>query len=212
MVRQQPGSTPDICGYSWQKRRDYLVLVAAVAAADGELHADELSLIAAVAMADDDLHPDELALLERWIAQFRLGPQSRKAVLAIVRRKVHPNCEAIERRLGRSDLRYSLMLDLMSMAMADGVLMDKEIHMLRGISRNLAVDPFDFNILIEFVHAAHQAAQLSNPEPLYEHNIESAFELLAKKKVRLFPHTLLCVSSPEFDRDLKQRWSRYIRP
>ncbi len=102
------------------------------------------------------------------------------------------------------------MLDLMGMAMADGVLMDKEIHLLRGIAESLNLDPIDFNILIEFIHSAHQASQLDNPEPLYEHNIESAFQLLRERQVRLFPHTLLCVSSPAYDRELKQRWNRFV--
>jgi hypothetical protein len=88
--------------------------------------------------------------------------------------------------------------------------MDKEISMLRGVAEVLDLDPIHFNIMIEFIHSAHQASQLSNPEPLYEHNIESAFQLMRDKQVRLFRHTLLCVSNPAFDRQLKQRWTRFV--
>ncbi len=182
---------PDITEYPWQRRKDYLMLVAAVAA------------------SDDELHPDELALLKRWMEQFELSPKSRAAVLAIANRKPLRRT-VVAQRLARTDLKYSLMLDLMGMAMADGVLMDKEIGMLRGVAEVLALDPIDFNIMIEFIHSAHQASQLDNPEPLYEHNIESAFQLLRDKHVRLFRHTLLCVSSPAFDLALKQRWMRYV--
>jgi uncharacterized tellurite resistance protein B-like protein len=182
---------PDITDYPWQRRKDYLMLVAAVAA------------------SDDELHPDELALLRTWMEQFKLSPKSRAAVLAIANRKPLRR-KAVAQRLGRTDLTYSLMLDLMGMAMADGVLMDKEIGMLRGVAEVLELDPIDFNIMIEFIHSAHQASQLSNPEPLYEHNIESAFQLLRDKHVRLFRHTLLCVSNPAYDRALKQRWMRYV--
>ena len=191
-MRTQSSSTfPEITAYPWQWRRDYLMLVAAVA------------------VSDEELHPDELKLLEHWIEQFKLPPKSREAVIAVVRRKPL-NRRAIERRLSRTDLVYSLILDLMGMAMADGILMDKEIIFLRGIADNLKVDPIDFNILIEFIHSAHQASKLDSPEPLYEHNIESALQLLIDKKVNLFPHTLLCVSSPEFDRKLKERWVRHL--
>ena len=182
---------PDIAGYPWQRRKDYLMLVAAVAA------------------SDDELHPDELALLKRWMEQFQLSPKSRAAVLAIAHRKPLRRRD-VAKRLARTDLKYSLMLDLMGMAMADGVLMDKEIGMLRGVAEVLHLDPIDFNILIEFIHSAHQASQLGNPEPLFEHNIESAFQLLRDKQVRLFRHTLLCVSNPDFDRALKQRWLRSV--
>ena len=91
----------------------------------------------------------------------------------------------------------------------DGVLMDEEILLLNEVAGSLRLDPLDFGILIEFVHSAHQASLLNNPEPLYEHSIDCAFQLLHQRKVRLFPHTLLCVSSPEYDRHLKERWSKY---
>lgn len=185
------GTLTEISGYPWRWRRDYLMLVAAVA------------------VSDEDLHPDELELLKLWVERFRLPPKSREAVFEVLDNKPLDR-PRIERRLSRTDLVYSLMLDLMGMAMADGILMDKEIHFLRAISENLEIDPIDFNILIEFIHSAHQAAQMDNPEPLYEHNIESAFQLMLKRKVRLFPHTLLCVSSPDYDLQLKNRWMRFL--
>ena len=99
---------------------------------------------------------------------------------------------------------------MMGMAMADGVLMDDERILLREVADYLELDPIDFNILIEFVHSAYQASFLANPEPLYEHNIDSAFQLLKSKRIPLFAHTLLCVASQEFDQKLKQRWTEYV--
>ena len=180
----------DLRKIPWREKRDYLTLVAAVAASDGALH------------------PDELALLEKWMSQFALPEKSRQVVLAAAEQESLP-LDAIKRRLANTDLVYSLMLDMMGMAMADGVLMDEEILLLNEVAGSLRLDPLDFGILIEFVHSAHQASLLNNPEPLYEHSIDCAFQLLHQRKVRLFPHTLLCVSSPEYDRHLKERWSKY---
>lgn len=162
-------------------------------------------MVAAVAAADSELHPDELELLERWMKEFKLPSRYRKEVLAAANHQA-VDLERVEKRLSRTDLTYSLLLDMMGMAMADGVLMDDERMLLKDVADMLNVDPIDFNVLIEFVHSAHQASFLSNPEPLYEHNIESAFSLLRDKGVRLFPHTLLCVGSTEFDQKLKARW------
>ena len=181
------GKPPDIKTYAWQKRKDYLLMIAAVAAADGKLPKEELEL------------------LHSWMDAFNLGKKSREEVLATARRK-KPNLEPVQRRLAKSDLTYSLILDMMGMAMVDGVLQEKEIVLLGEVAGHLGVNPIDFSILIEFVHSAHQASKLSNPEPLYEHNIESAFQLLEERKIRLFPHTLLCSTSPEFDAKLKSRW------
>lgn len=190
MPKQKGGTLPDIRRYSAEKRQDYLLLIAAVAASDGSMH------------------PDELALLNRWMDSFHLPPENRQAVLATAN-QAPLEIEAVQRRLAKTDLVYSLMLDMMGMAMADGVLMDKEIALLRDVARSLRFNATDFDILIEFVHSAHQASMLTNPEPLYEHNIESAFQLLRERNVRLFPHTLLCVTSPSYDRELKGRWVRF---
>lgn len=178
---------PTIASYPPARRRDYLMLVAAVAASDAELH------------------PDELSLLERWMREFELPARYRREVLDAAH---HPRDDIAkaERRLSKTDLKYSLLLDMMGMAMADGVLMDDERVLLRDVAEALQFDPIDFNIMIEFVHSAHQASFLASPEPLFEHNIHSAFELFRDKRVRLFSHTLLCVVSPEFDQRLKQRW------
>ena len=190
MPASKPATLADITRYPWQRRRDYLLLVAAVAASDSELH------------------PEELRLLNKWMEEFRLPAKSREAVMAVAQRKP-VELAAVEKRLARTDLACSILLDMMGMAMADGVLMDDEILLLQGVAEALGIDPIQFNILIEFVHSAHQAAQLSNPEPLYEHNIEAAFELLKKHRVRLFSHTLLCVSNPRYNEELKARWAKF---
>ncbi len=182
---------PNIATLSWQRRRDYLTLVAAVAASDSRLH------------------PDELKLLQRWMDDFQLPAKAREAVLAVAKKKAKPALQTIQRRLATTDLGYSLILDMMGMAMADGVLMDDEIDLLRGVANALKVDPMDFNVLIEFVHAAHQASCLTSPEPLYEHSIQSAFKLFRTRHISLYMHTLLCVSSPDFDRQLKERWTNF---
>jgi hypothetical protein len=182
--------SPDITKHPWEHRRDYLILVAAIAASDSELH------------------PDELKLLNGWMERFELPQEARAEVLRVANRGDVDLVE-IARRLADTALTWSVMLDMMGMAMADGVLMDDEILLLRGLAAVLRIDPIDFNILIEFVHSAHQAAQLTSPEPLFEHAIESAFQLLYRRHVRLFTHTRLCVNFPDYDQQLKQRWTAY---
>jgi len=180
----------DIASYPDQQREDYLLLIAAVAASDGSIH------------------PDELALLNSWMDSFHLSESSRQAILSTIHR-TSIDVEEVEERLANTKLVYSLILDMMGMAMADGVLMDDEIFLLQTVAEKLEIETTDFRILLEFVHAAHQASMLSNPEPLYEYNIQSAFQLMKKRKVQLFPHTLLCPTSSDFDQQLKKRWDQY---
>lgn len=190
MATRRQEALVDITRYSWQRRRDYLLMIAAIAASDSELH------------------PDELSLLTKLMDTFRLPAKSREAVLAVAQRKP-VQLAAIQKRLAKTDLAWSILLDMMGMAMADGVLMDDEIFLLQRVADGLGIDPIQVNILIEFVHSAHQAAQLTNPEPLYEHNIDAAFELMKVQGVKLFNHTAFCVSNPGYDHALKERWAKY---
>jgi tellurite resistance protein len=182
---------PDISSYPPARRRDYLMLVAAVAASDNELH------------------PDELSLIEEWMHHFELPARYRREVLAAARHE-GGDLAKVQRRLSKTDLKYSLLLDMMGMAMADGILMDDERALLQDVADALSLDPIEFNIMIDFVHAAHQASALTSPEPLYEYNISSAFELFRDRQVRLFAHTLLCVGSPAFNLELKSRWFEFV--
>jgi len=190
MAGKRKSEMPNIARYPFQERCDYLMLVAAVAASDGYVN------------------PDELTLLRSWMDSFELSDKGRQEVMEVIQNQPL-SLESIQKRLAKSELVFSVILDMMGMAMADGVLMDKEIALLRDVSQQLKITKRDFDILIEFVHSAHQASTLRNPEPLYEHNIDSAFTLMRKRKVRLFPHTLLCATSPEYDQHLKKRWIRF---
>ena len=190
-VPDEKTPSPSIASYPPARRRDYLMLVAAVAASDAELH------------------PDELGLLERWMREFRLPSRYKREVLDAARQGRNDIAKA-ERRISKTDLKYSLLLDMMGMAMADGILMDDERALLQDVADALNLDTIEFNIMIDFVHAAQQASALANPEPLYEYNISSAFELFRDRHVQIFAHTLLCVGSPEFDLELKSRWFEFV--
>ena len=178
---------PDITQYPQKVRVDYLKLVAAMAAADGYLH------------------PAETALLQRWMTDFALDESAQKEVLEVAQAK--PDDQTVLKQpLEGTPLVYSLVLDMVTMAMVDGVLMDEERLLLLEVAAHLGLHYKEFSILIEFVHSAYQAATLINPEPLYEHNIETAFELFRRKEALLFPHNLFCTNSPGYDSQLKQRW------
>ncbi|MDH4120276.1 MAG: TerB family tellurite resistance protein [Deltaproteobacteria bacterium] len=184
---RKSSSTPDITRYSWQKRRDYLMMIALVAASDHQLQ------------------PEEMNMLARLMKDFRLSPRVRNMVLQAAQTP-HADIEPLERKLAGSDLAYSLLLDMMSMAMADGVLMDEERFLMHEVASSLEIGLVERTILMDFIHAACQASGQSNPEPLYEHSIETAFELMKKKDIALFPHTLLCPASESYDKMLKDRW------
>ena len=73
-------------------------------------------LVAAVAASDGLIHPDELALLNQWIDSFNLPQKSRESVLAAAN-QAPLDLKRLQNRLAKSGLIYSLILDMMGMAM-----------------------------------------------------------------------------------------------
>ncbi len=167
-----------------------------------------LMLVASIASSDGTLDPKENSLLKRWIKDFELDESQGKKIMDIAQQEELGNRDKIEKRMSDSGLTVSLMLDLMGMAMADGVLADEEIDLLRSVSQSLDMPATDFNIYLEFVHSAHQQATLPSPEPLFDHNIETAFKMMKSKNIQLYAHTLLCATHPGYDQELKIRWNK----
>ena len=175
-----------------------------------DLRKEYLMLVASVASSDGYLDPREVTLLKRWIQDFKLNEKEGKEVMVVASKEDMKDRSSVEEKVRKSGLIVSLMLDLMSMAMADGVLADDEIDMLRAVSKSLGMDVKEFDVYLEFVHSAHQQATLFNPEPLFEHNIIAALKMMKSKKVQLYNHTLLCSTHPGYDQELKTRWNESI--
>ena len=178
---------PDICQHSLPDRMHYLQLLVALAATDHHFQAPEHDL------------------LQKWMDVFQIPPQSQNAIWEAA----EADDAAIQNlitKMAHSDLCFSLMMDMLGIALLDGILMDEERFFLREVAEGLEIDWSDFDILVDFIQAACQASQQANPDPIFEYSINAGFDLLKRHRIVLFPHTLLCPTNEDYNQQLKHRW------
>lgn len=110
-------SNPHLTDYNESERTDYMMVVASMAGADGDVTTEEIYAIRALSL------------------HFVLGPEARGQVMASC--TASPDeMEQVIKRFSDSRLKYSLLLDLSNMAWADGELKEPEeaeIHRLGGL-------------------------------------------------------------------------------
>ncbi len=110
-------SNPHLTDYNENERTDYMMVVASMAGADGDVTSEEVLAIRALSL------------------HFVLGPEARGQVMASCTAGPE-EMEAVIGRFAESRLKFSLLLDLANMAWADGALKEAEeaeIHRLGGL-------------------------------------------------------------------------------
>ena len=103
------------------ERTDYMMVVASMAGQDGAVTSEEIYAVRQLSL------------------QFVLGPEARGKVMAATSTPPENMDEIIE-RLGQTDLRYSLLLDLAAMAYRDEVFSAAEAEEYDRLAECLGVD------------------------------------------------------------------------
>lgn len=127
-----------IASYQEGDRVDYLVAVASIVSADGQVDSSEIFALR------------ELSLL------FGLGPRSRSRVLAACEWPPEDLPEILA-RLSGSPLRYGLMADLCFFAYEDGCLAEGEDLHIREFARTLGIGSEQTDALLRFARLTRLA-------------------------------------------------------
>ncbi|MEW6283685.1 MAG: TerB family tellurite resistance protein, partial [Candidatus Eremiobacterota bacterium] len=114
-------SNPHLADYNESERTDYMMVVASMAGADGDVSSEEIYAIRALSL------------------HFVLGPEARGKVMAACTAGAE-EMEDVIKRFADSKLKYSLLLDLANLAWADGELREPEEAEIRRLSGLLRVD------------------------------------------------------------------------
>jgi uncharacterized tellurite resistance protein B-like protein len=123
-----------------QERVDYMTVVAAMAAADGELAATEVDS------------------LRKACHDLGLGPREMGEVIAAAERPDEVHVKQVVARLRSSDLRFTLMTDLFFMAYADDKLVEAEKHKLGELADALSITKEQRLAIKKYVEAVRKAA------------------------------------------------------
>jgi uncharacterized tellurite resistance protein B-like protein len=123
-------------GYSDQEKGAYLGAVASIATADRQASEEELQYIAALCDAADISEQQKEAVIR---AANELSGEELKKCLDILK---------------NSDLKYSLVTDIIAFAKADTNYATEEEQHVKEISQHLGVDQKQFSLLNEFTEKA----------------------------------------------------------
>lgn len=113
------------------ERTDYMMVVASMAGQDGAVTSEEIYAVRQLSL------------------QFVLGPEARGKVMAATATPPE-NMDDIIDRLGQTDLRYSLLLDLAAMAYRDEVFSSAESEEYDRLSTRLGVDKAHSQAILNF--------------------------------------------------------------
>lgn len=143
-----PGQHPAL-DYPEAERRDYLIVVASMAFADGEVSLEERGRI------------------ESMCADLGLGDESREQVIEAAE---HPNAAElgmILSRLKTSELRFALMIDLIDVAAADGHIATGEEAELDSLAEELDITRGQLAMSKRYVLERREAkSQEASPETI----------------------------------------------
>lgn len=119
-----------------------------------------LATIAALASADRQASPQEAEFLQHLAQQAQLSPQATQQVLAAANDASNQSIAQHLDALKTSDLKYSLVTDILSFAKADGKYSPEEEQMLTKMAAYLGVNPQQVQALGQVVEqTAQQTAQ-----------------------------------------------------
>lgn len=111
-----------------------------------------LAAIASIATADHHASPEELAHLEELADAAALSENSKQQVLEAARETSADQLTGYVQTLKSSELRFSLVTDLIAFAEADGNYTPEEKEGVEKIAGQLNINEQQFSLLNEFVH------------------------------------------------------------
>ena len=138
-------------GYSDQEKGAYLGAVASIATADREASPEEIQYITALCDAADISEPQKEAVIK---AATELSGEELNRCLDILK---------------NSDLKYSLVTDIIAFAKSDKDYSEQEQQHVKEISQYLGVDQKQFSLLDEFTDraSAHNAPPEEKTKPSF---------------------------------------------
>lgn len=166
-------SNPHLTDYNESERTEYMMVVASMAGADGNVTTEEIYAIRALSL------------------HFVLGPESRGRVMAACTASSQ-EMEQVIRGFADSALKYSLLLDLANMAWADGELKEAEEAEILRLGGLMQVESGQIKALLGFAETLSK-----NPD---SKQVEAALKAVESAGI---PHSALAVSATLYGQQSK---------
>lgn len=167
-------------------------------------------LLGHIAKADGQITPDEISQTEATMAQSRLTPEHRQLAIALFKEGAASEFDRksqirqFQSQCGASPLlRQTLMIYLISLALADGTLDITERNILAEVAMSLGMNRATLEHLISMVDAqthfrsSNQGGSKSYSQPQTKHELDLAYGALG-------------VSKDISDKDLKRAYRKLV--
>lgn len=151
------------------------------------------SFLGYIASCDGQINRDEINRLKVHMKKMRLSKDEQRCSLHLFKSGTAPDFDASQalqefRTSTTPKLIQILLVHLVTMARADGYLMEKELHALQWIARELGYNSIVFNHLLKMIYEQDQLAlsrnplQPAQPDTFSTHSREQAKEEKEQKK------------------------------
>ena len=166
---------PDICRAGMKTRTQYLSLIGYMARIDGQL--------------DDE----EVKLLRKLTNRFEVSDKFHDQIFSD-HAYSEAEIEEVFNALKSKNLQYSFILDLIAMAIADGVILEPERMMLAQIAGLIGLPHEEFHNLINFAQVVSNLDEETLDDPMYQYFIDNFFLWARKTDVKLFKQTTFAIN------------------
>ena len=122
---------------------------------------DYLSIVASIAAADDKVTDEEITKIREFCETIGIGEIGLGMIISAVGDPSVIDIEPILARLSKSDLRFTLLTDMLFMAHADGIFVPSEEEEIRRIASMLNINQKQIDAMNKYVEAV-LLAQSSN--------------------------------------------------
>lgn len=158
-----------------------------------KLRVQYLSLIGHMARIDGRFDQKEKALLRKMVAQFKISEKYTNEIFAehlFDDQKI----QEVFIDLKNNKLHHSFILDLIAMAIADGVILEEERMMLSQIAELIGLNHEEFHKLINFAQAASSLSDNEHNDPMFQYSIDMFFQWARQKDVKLYKQTTFALN------------------
>ncbi len=157
------------------------------------LRVQYLTLIGYMARIDGKFDEKEKNLLKKMADRFQLSEKNKKLIFSQKEFDEKQINETFQ-ELKKNRLHYSFILDLISMAMADGIILEPERMMLSQVARLIGLKHEEFHNLINFVQATSNLNDDNHNDPMFQYVIEMFFEWARQRDVTLYKQTTFAIN------------------
>ena len=158
-----------------------------------KIRAEYLSLIGYMARIDGEFDKKEVTLLRKMVTDFKISEKYKEQIFS---KKPFTDQQIKEtyNKLKSNNLHHSFILDLIAMALADGVILQTERMMLIQIAELIGLEHDEFHRLINFAQATSNLNEDNHNDPMYQYVIDLFFQWARHKDVKLYKQTTFALN------------------